>query len=44
MFLLRKWVAVWVVCCACMAFGQEMQESRLMRFPDIYKDLSLIHI
>jgi len=34
----EKWVAVWVVCCASLAAGQEMQEGRLLRFPDVYKD------
>ena len=38
MSLLKRWVAVCVVGFACLAFGQEMQEGRLMRFPDIYKD------
>lgn len=38
MFLLKKWIALCVVGCACMAVGQEMQEGRLMRFPDVYKD------
>ncbi|MBZ5707195.1 MAG: PDZ domain-containing protein [Acidobacteriia bacterium] len=38
MFSLKKWIALWVVGCACLALGQEMQEGRLMRFPDIYKD------
>ena len=38
MFSFKKWIALCVVGCACLALGQEMQEGRLMRFPDIYKD------
>ena len=38
MFSLKRWTALWIICGACMAVGQEMQEGRLMRFPDIYKD------
>ena len=38
MFSLKRWIVLWVVCGACVALGQEMQEGRLMRFPDIYKD------
>jgi tricorn protease len=38
MSLLRKSVALCVVGFACLALGQDMQEGRLMRFPDIYKD------
>ena len=33
MSLLKRFVAVWVVACACLSFAQEMQEGRLMRFP-----------
>jgi len=29
---------VCVLACACLATAQEMQEGRLLRFPDIYKD------
>jgi len=38
MSLARVWVAVILLCCSCLAAGQEMQEGRLMRFPDISKD------
>ncbi len=38
MSFLKKFIALWVVGCACLALGQEMQEGRLLRFPDIYKD------
>ena len=31
-------VGVCVLGCACLAAAQEMQEGRLLRFPDIYKD------
>jgi len=36
--LFKKWIGLFVVGCACLALGQEMQEGRLMRFPDVYKD------
>ena len=35
---LKGWIGLWVVVCAGLAFGQEMQEGRLMRFPDIHGD------
>ena len=35
---LKGWIGLWVVMCAGLAFGQEMQEGRLMRFPDIHGD------
>ena len=35
---LKKWLVLAVVACSAMAFGQELQEGRLMRFPDVYKD------
>ena len=38
MFSLRKWFVLLMVCCACLAFGQQLQEGRLLRFPDIHKD------
>jgi tricorn protease-like protein len=38
MSVLRKVLAMWIVLGACLAFAQDMQEGRLMRFPDIYKD------
>jgi tricorn protease len=38
MSLLKNCLVLWVVACACLALGQEMQEGRLLRFPDIYKD------
>ncbi|PYX02834.1 MAG: hypothetical protein DMG86_05805 [Acidobacteria bacterium] len=31
-------MTLWIICSAYFALGQEMQEGRLMRFPDIYKD------
>ncbi|PYX02109.1 MAG: protease, partial [Acidobacteria bacterium] len=31
-------MALWIICSTCFALGQQMQEGRLMRFPDIYKD------
>ncbi len=34
----KKWLAVLVAVCSSLAFSQETQEGRLMRFPDIYKD------
>ena len=38
MSFIRKSIALAVVTFACLAAAQEMQEGRLMRFPDIYKD------
>src|SRR5436309_8814810 len=38
MFSLKKVAVVCVLIYACMAFGQETQPGRLLRFPDIYKD------
>src|SRR5437773_861742 len=38
MSTLKNWFALWLVALACLALGQEAQEARLMRFPDIYKD------
>src|SRR5215470_8336328 len=38
MSTLKHWVALWLVACASIALGQDAQEARLMRFPDIYKD------
>jgi len=38
MFSLKRWMTLWIICSAYFALGQEMQEGRLMRFPDIYKD------
>src|SRR3989454_1791017 len=38
MSTLKNWVALWLVALACLALGQDAQEARLMRFPDIYKD------
>ena len=34
----KKILALLVVCVSCLGFGQKMQEGRLLRFPDIYKD------
>jgi len=31
-------LAAFVVCCGCVASAQDVQEGRLLRFPDIYKD------
>ncbi len=38
MSLLKHWLVMLLLGCACVALGQDMQEGRLMRFPDIYKD------
>jgi len=38
MSLLKQAVVVCLLLCAGTALGQEMQEGRLMRFPDIHKD------
>jgi tricorn protease len=38
MLSLRKWIALWIVGCAWVAAGQEAQDARLLRFPDIHKD------
>jgi tricorn protease len=38
MSFLKRWIALLVVGCAGLALGQEMQEGRLLRFPDIHKD------
>ena len=38
MFFFKKWIAVCVLACTGLAIGQEMQEGRLLRFPDIHKD------
>ena len=38
MFQAKKCFAFLLVCCSIMAFGQEMQEGRLLRFPDIHQD------
>ena len=38
MFSFNKWIAVCVLACTAFALGQEMQEGRMLRFPDIYKD------
>jgi tricorn protease len=35
---LKGWMGLWVVICAGLAFGQEMEEGRLLRFPDIHGD------
>src|SRR5215469_13599885 len=36
--ILKSWALLCVVACALIVFGQDAQEARLMRFPDIYKD------
>jgi len=38
MCFLKKCIAVCLLGCACLGFGQQMQEGRLLRFPDVYKD------
>jgi len=38
MSFIRMWIALVLLSCACLASAQEMQEGRLMRFPDVYKD------
>jgi tricorn protease len=38
MFCSQRWLLLWIVLFACAGSGQEMQEGRLMRFPDIHKD------
>src|SRR5437870_9062214 len=38
MSILKRLVVVWVIAAACLAFGQEVQEGRLLRFPDISRD------
>ena len=38
MFSWQRWVGVCVLLCSCLAWGQEMPEGRMMRFPDISKD------
>ena len=38
MSILKRLVVVWVIAASCLAFGQEMQEGRLLRFPDISRD------
>ena len=35
---LKKWLVLAVLVCSSLAFTQELQEGRLMRFPDVYKD------
>ncbi len=34
----KRLLLLWIVLVACAGSGQEMQEGRLMRFPDMYKD------
>ncbi len=38
MINLKTSFALVLLACSCASFAQEMQEGRLMRFPDIYKD------
>ncbi|HZQ21476.1 MAG TPA: PDZ domain-containing protein [Terriglobales bacterium] len=38
MFCWKNWVGVCVMLCSCLSWGQEMQEGRMLRFPDISKD------
>src|SRR6266567_4990114 len=35
---LKRWFVLFVMAYSSIGFAQEMQEGRLMRFPDIYKD------
>src|SRR5579863_7628059 len=35
---LKNWFVLAVVACSAAAFSQELQEGRLMRFPDVYRD------
>ena len=37
-FFLNKVVASFVVFASCLCFGQQMQEGRLLLFPDVHKD------
>jgi tricorn protease len=36
MCFLKRCIALWIAVCACLAWGQEPQEGRLMLFPDIH--------
>ncbi|HEY8672028.1 MAG TPA: PDZ domain-containing protein [Terriglobales bacterium] len=38
MIAFKRWLVLLVIACSSLALGQEMQEGRLMRFPDIHKD------
>ncbi|HMH05250.1 MAG TPA: hypothetical protein VK579_01090, partial [Terriglobales bacterium] len=38
MSYLKSFLLLWTIFLTCAGSGQEMQEGRLMRFPDIYKD------
>src|SRR5947199_9779454 len=38
MISLRQWLVLFLIACSSLALAEEMQEGRLMRFPDIYKD------
>ncbi|MFZ0287132.1 MAG: hypothetical protein WAL32_18035, partial [Terriglobales bacterium] len=38
MFGLKKFLVPLLVSVSCLSFGQQMQEGRLLRFPDIHKD------
>ena len=38
MSILKNWALLCVVACTCVVLGQDAQEARLMRFPDIYKN------
>src|SRR5437879_8620891 len=38
MIRLKRWFVLFVMAYSSIAFTQEMQEGRLMRFPDVYKD------
>ncbi len=38
MLPLKRWFALFIVCCTTLVFAEQMQEGRLLRFPDISKD------
>jgi tricorn protease len=35
---LKKWLVLALAVCSTLTFAQELQEGRLLRFPDVYKD------
>ena len=41
---LKRWFVLTVVVCSTIAFAQQMQEGRVMLFPDVYKDkVTFVH-
>jgi tricorn protease len=38
MIAFKRWLVLLVIACSSLVLSQEMQEGRLMRFPDIHKD------